>query len=221
MVKLLALWSMFLLMLTNSMAQAQIDAELYEWKLRKDTSGIKVFTSKVPGSKFLAVSATMVIEATPESVASLIMDLDNCSSWAKLCRQAYIQERISSTETFVYSRNDIPFPGRDRDAVTHVVWSKDSETGVLSMTSRATKGRLPKVKGVIRIEQALAKWRFTPQADNTLLVESFAHVNPASQMPLWLLNSLLVGSPYKTLKGIRNRLLLVFQNTYCSRVSIK
>jgi len=63
-----------------------------------------------------------------------------------------------------------------------------------------------KVKGVIRIKQATAKWRLTPQDDGMLLVESFAHVNPSSSIPNWLLNRLLVGSPHKTLKSIRKRM---------------
>ena len=190
----------------NSDSYAQMDASLYEWKLKREGGGVKVYTSKVPDSKFLAVSATVTLDAKVDSVASLIMDLENCKKWASQCSEAYILERISSTETYVYSRNNIPFPGRDRDAVSHVIWEKDPATGIVSMSSTAVDGRVEKVKGVIRIKQALAKWRFTPQQDGKLLVESFAHVNPASDMPKWLLNSLLVGSPYKTMKRIRKRL---------------
>jgi len=205
MVKKLAFASV-LLMLLSRVSHAQLDADSYPWKLRKNSSGVSVYTSKVPDSKFLAVSATMVIEAKAASVVALIMDLENCSSWSSLCKESYIQERVSSTETYVYSHNNIPFPGRDRDAVTHVFWNHDKDTGVVSMESRATTGRHPKVKGVIRINDAVAKWRFTPQADGMLLVESFAHVNPASDMPAWLLNRLLVGSPLKTMKSIRGYL---------------
>ena len=66
--------------------------------------------------------------------------------------------------------------------------------------------RVEKVKGVIRIKYAIARWRFTPNSDGSLLIESYAHVDPASDMPKWLLNSLLVGSPYSTMKRIRKRL---------------
>jgi len=197
---------MTVLFAVSNTTQAQIDDDIYNWTLKKEASEIRVYTSKVVGSKFLAVSATMVIESSSASIVALLMDLENCSKWSKLCEESYIQERVSNTETFVYSHNNIPFPGVDRDAVTHVFWEHDKLTGVVSMVSRATTGRIPKVKGVIRITEALAKWRFTPQGDGTLLVESFAHVNPASQMPLWLLNRLVVNSPYKTMKSIRSYL---------------
>ena len=147
----------------------------------------------------------MIIPARAESVAALIMDLDNCTQWAPLCKEAYVQERISQSENYVYSRNNIPFPGVDRDAVTHVLWSRDSD-GAIIMKSYAVDGRVPKVKGVIRIKHAVAKWRLTSQDGGMLLIESFAHVNPASSMPKWLLNRLLLGSPFKTMKNIRKRM---------------
>ena len=187
---------------------AQIDIDNHEWKLRKDKLGIKVFTSKVPDSKYLAVSATMKIDATkPESIVSMIMDLENCKEWAVQCAKATVLERISETETYLYSRNNIPFPGRDRDAVTHVLWDRNAQTGIISMSSTVVDdNRVEKVKGVIRIKYAIARWRFTPNSDGSLLIESYAHVDPASDMPKWLLNSLLVGSPYSTMKRIRKRL---------------
>ena len=192
------------LALASGMAHAQIDADDYPWKLKKDSSGVQVYTAKVEGSKFLAVSAQIRIKARADSVAALIMDLDNCKQWAPLCKKAYVQERISAAENYVYSLNDIPFPGVDRDAVTHVLWSKDAKTGVISMQSAAVdENRVKKVKGVIRIKQAVAKWKISPQGDGTVLIESFAHVNPASSIPRWLLNRLLVGSPHKTMKSIR------------------
>lgn len=202
-VKLFVGWCCLVSMLfsVNSVAQIAIDG--YQWRLKKDNTDIQIYTSKVEGSKYLAVSASMQIKATVDSAAALIMDLKNCQQLSKICREAYIHERLSDTQSYVYSRNDIPFPGRDRDVVSHVVWSNDTENGVLMMISQAVTGVVPKVKGVIRIEQATVMWRFTPKDKGMILVESFAHVNPASPMPKWLLNRLLINSPYKTMKNIR------------------
>jgi len=192
------------LLLINFQSHAEINSDKYNWKLIKDRADIQIYTAKVPDSKHKAVRASMIIDARAESVAAMLMDLDNCDQWAPLCKEAYVQERISDTENFVYSLNNVPFPGVDRDAVTHVSWSRENLSGVILMESYAVEGRVPKVKGVIRIKYAIATWRLTPQEDGLLLVESFAHVNPASSMPKWLLNNLLIGSPYKTMKNIRH-----------------
>lgn len=191
------------LFITHS--RAQIGGDEFTWKLKKDTSGIQVFTSKVKGSKYLAVSARMTIKAKINSLRSLVMDIENCQQLSSICKKGYIQERLSQTQTYSYSYNNIPFPGRDRDVVSYVEWTTNANSGVVSMESHAVDGtaRVAKVKGVIRIENALARWRFTPKGEGMVLVESFAHVDPASAMPRWLLNRLLINSPYKTMKNVR------------------
>jgi len=150
--KFISCCAVLAIMLVSFTANGQIESDKYSWKLKRNSSGVQVYTAKVPDSKHRAVSAVTVLKANPASVAALIMDLENCSQWAPLCEKAYVQERVSAAENYVYSLNDIPFPGVDRDAVTHVLWSRDEGTGVISMDSYAVdEGRVEKVKGVIRI----------------------------------------------------------------------
>jgi len=131
------------------------------------------------------------------------MDLKNCQNWVAMCKLARTEKRISVTQSYVYTVNDLPFPVRDRDMLNHVIWRKDPETGAVSMDSRATKGLIPKKGYIVRINEAVSQWYFTPQDNGIVLVESFAHVNPNGPVPAWVLNRLLVGTPYRSMKRIR------------------
>ena len=71
------------------------------------------------------------------------------------------------------------------------------------MLSQAVTGLMPKTKGVIRVENAISEWHFTPQDNNTVLVEHYAHIDPNGVIPAWLLNRLSVSAPYKTMKRMR------------------
>lgn len=184
-------------------ASAQSWVGDYQWKLKRDKAGIKIYTSKIPDSKYKAVRSTMVIETNTSSLVGLIMDLPNCSRWASMCKEARVEERLSPTETRVYSLNDVPFPARNRDMYANVRWSLNADTGKVSMRSRAIKGQYPKTKGVIRVEDAVSEWSFTPMPDGLVLVESFAHVDPNGPAPPWLINLLLIDSPYKSMVKIR------------------
>jgi len=193
-----------LLFFTNhNTVMAQVAGDDYSWSLKKNTSGIQIYTSKVSGSKYKAVSASMVVESSVESLAALVMDLENCANWAAFCKRAMIVERVSPTETYVYSMNDLPFPARNRDAVMHVVWSRDQSTGQISMRSQAVLGKKEKTKGIIRVKEGIAQWYFMPQEGGKVLVKSLAHINPESDIPAWLTNRLLLGAPYKTMKKMR------------------
>ncbi|MBL4672331.1 MAG: START domain-containing protein [Arenicella sp.] len=196
-------WTAVLFSCFGSTANAQWkDADL-EWTLKRDRDGIQIFLTKVPGSKFRAILSIMEVEASTGQLAALVMDLDNCPNWAAMCKSAEIIERISASECYVHSINDAPFPVRDRDIVAHVQWFYDKANGKVSMRSDATPDRLPKRKGIVRVQYASSEWHFTPLNNGMVLVENYAHVDPTGNVPAWLTNLLIVDSPYRTLKNMR------------------
>ena len=133
----------------------------------------------------------------------MVQDTSTCSQWVDLCKEAYIHSRISDTEYYVYSYNDIPFPISDRDVIARTVWTQNLDTLKITMSAYSEPELVPKTSAV-RIEEAFSQWHFTPQSDGTTLVESFGHINPNGPAPAWLTNSLLIGSPYKTLKAMKS-----------------
>lgn len=198
-----ALLILISLLFTNNFASAQVAGVSYEWELKSDKKGIQVFTSAVANSKFRAVRAHVKVKASVQSLVGIVTDHANCSNWADLCKEERVIERVSATESYVYSYSDVPFPVTDRDAVAHVIWQHLPEQKKTSMTSVATTGKLAKTKAV-RIEDGYANWHFTELDNGETLVENFAHVDPNGPTPAWLTNLLLVDSPIKTLINMRD-----------------
>jgi hypothetical protein len=157
------------------------EAPAAAWELQRDKDGIKVYTQKVPGSSHQAVRAEMMIDASLNSVVGLIRDTSSCSEWAELCKEAREHKVVSELELYVYSYNDIPWPVKDRDALTHVHWARNA----------------------VRIIEAVTNWTLTPQANGKLAIVSYAHINPNGPTPAWVTNLLLVDTPFKTLQGMR------------------
>jgi hypothetical protein len=173
------------------------------WSLKKHKRDIQIFTAKVPSSKYVAVLSVMTVNASPTSLAALVMDFENCPKWAAMCKKASIQQQISDNELIVYSLNDAPFPVRDRDVMARVSWLFDVESQKISMLSQAINSPLNVKKKVIRVSEAVSEWHFTPQENGQTLVENFAHIDPNGAMPAWIINALIIDSPYKTLKRMR------------------
>ncbi len=192
----------FTAILAISSAHAQVEGVKYIWKEKLDKEGIKIYTSKVQGSKYNAVRGVMTAKANITSLVALVQDTSSCPQWAEFCKESRVHKKISDTEYYIYTYNDIPFPVTDRDAVTKVVWKQDPDTLKVSMRSTPTKGLIEKTKAV-RIEEADSQWHFTPLKDGSTLVESFAHINPNGPTPAWLTNMLLVKAPFKTMKNMR------------------
>lgn len=188
----------------------------YPWKPKKNKNGIQIFTSNVPGSKYNAVYGSMIVRGSVDSLVALVQDATACPKWADLCKESRIIKTISPTEYYAYTYNDVPFPVKDRDAVTKIKWSQDPETLVTLMTAKPAIGLVEKTKAV-RIEEVDSRWYFSPQADGTTKVETFAHINPNGPTPAWLTNMLLVSSPYKTMKAMRE---LIEGGSYANAKSI-
>ncbi len=181
---------------------AQLEGVNYEWKEKKNKKGITISTSSVEGSAFRAVRGEMVVNASVESLVALVEDMAACPDWAAMCKESRVEKRISDKESYAYIYNDIPFPVTDRDVYTHVVWTRNPETKRVTMTSKAAKGGTAKTKAV-RIENAVSQWHFTPKGDGTTFVENFAHIDPNGPTPAWVTNLMLVDSPFKSMKKMR------------------
>lgn len=182
---------------------AQKTPKEQEWRLEKEADGIKVFTRAVPGAKHRTVKATMVVDAGPAELVALVRDTAACKEWAAFCKNSYTHEALSETELYVYTLNDMPWPVKDRDALSHVLWTMDAETGAVVMRASAVTGVLDENKGALRLTEAETSWTFTLQPDGRTSVTSEAHVNPGGPIPAWITNRLLVDAPFETLSEMR------------------
>ena len=134
-------------------------------------------------------------------MVALIEDFEACPDWADRCAESYLVERISDNQALVYTNNDMPFPIRDRDVLSHIVWQQDPESLEVLMNSEATTGRMDEVRGRVRLTDAIASWRFIPLNSGAVEIISQAHVDPGSSLPGWVTNMLLVDTPFETMKA--------------------
>lgn len=176
-----------------------------DWETRKESDGISVATRTVAGSKHKAVRAEMIITSPLGELVALVQDTDACPELSSLCRESRILEQRSETEFLVYSYNDIPWPVKDRDAITRVVWHQDPDSLAVHMEASVVMSDLPMTRAV-RIQQAVTSWDFLPLPDGRVRVISKAHVDPGGPTPAWLTNMLLVSQPHATMVSVRDLL---------------
>lgn len=206
------------LMLLLAVVSNTVTAQDTQWELKRDRDGIQVFTRSVEGSPYKAVRSVSTINgATLTSLVALIEDAQACVDWADRCAEAYLVERISATESLVYTHNDMPFPVKDRDVVARVNWSQNSSTKAVTMVSVAETGGVEEQRGRLRLTKAAATWEFIPQADGSIEIRNEAHIDPGSSLPGWVTNMLLVDTPFETMKAYLNEVTkLKYQSSQLS-----
>lgn len=161
------------------------------------------------GYSYKAVRSTVVLANTRmSSVVALIRNSSECAEWSDSCKSATIIEWVSEQENYVHTVTDLPWPVKDRDVVSHVVWSQNPDTLAVSMSGDATVGRLATSRNIVRVTQSHISWELVRDMNGSTTVTLSAHVNPASLMPNWITNKLLIDSPFQTMKGLRTRVQL-------------
>lgn len=175
-----------------------------EWEAKRNKDGIAVLIGEVEDSVFKAVRSVMTLDAPMGQLVAIIRDTDGCTDLSKLCKRAYEHEVVSETELYVYNHNDLPWPVADRDAMTHVQWSKDAQTGVVTMRARVVGEIIPPNKRMVRLTYGETRWIFAPQADGTIHVASESHIDPEGNVPAWVTNKLLLDAPYETMQNLRD-----------------
>ena len=197
MVKMVVVSAVLLLLCDSSIVYADS-----EWRLRKDEDNIQVYTRKLDGSRFDAVrTVTVMQDVRLSALTALIIDAEACTNWASRCVESYVYQRLSESDAYVYTHSNMPFPIKNRDVLTHAIWSQEAASLTVRVNSEATTGILDEIAGRLRLTQLRLGWIFRPLESGAVEISNEAHIDPGSNLPGWIANLLLVSIPFETMRS--------------------
>lgn len=172
------------------------------WKLVKDEDNIKIYTRDMPDSSFEAFKAVTTLDAPLANVMAVMSNAASCMQWVHGCVEAENIKVDSYNHRFAYSVNNLPWPVSDRDYVVQIDTDAHPKTGAITMRFHTVKGMKPKVPGDVRVTDSDILYRFTPVDANHTKMVWIQHTDPNGLLPSWLVNSLTVDIPFKSLKKL-------------------
>ncbi|MCI5056328.1 MAG: START domain-containing protein [Flavobacteriales bacterium] len=181
---------------------SKIIAQEGEWTLRKDQSGVRIYTQQTENSKLQRFKAVAEFNCPYESIVKVLRDYDKFEDWMYSLEEAEVL--VNETDHDVlYQETDLPWPCDNRDVVMERFFKKTPKGMIIEL--EAQKGYKPLKDGVARMTYAVGSWEFTT-LDNgkTKVVYQFLG-DPGGQIPTWVVNLFLVDGPHKTLLKIRDR----------------
>jgi len=177
-----------------------------EWKLRREESGVKIYTRNVKGSPFEEFKGEVIINHTTlTGVLDLITDVKNYPKNFPNCSSSQLLERKGKYDDIHYITIKAPWPVIDRDAIYE-------ETTTISQDGKHAQIRLiprgdykAENKNFIRVYNGSGFWDLEEIAPKTVRVIYQFHADPAGEIPAWIANSVIVINPLKTLESIRSK----------------
>ncbi|WLQ11565.1 START domain-containing protein [Hahella aquimaris] len=173
-----------------------------QWRLEFNKDGVKIFTMDFPGSDFKAFKAETVLNTPLRSILAVMADPTSCMKWVHGCIASEEVERGSFTKRYAYSVNDLPWPVRDRDYVLEISTQRDPATEEVTMDMYAVDGKVPEKDKYVRVHQQETHYSFQPQGETQTRMTWLQHTEPAGAIPSWLVNSLIVDIPYKSMRAL-------------------
>lgn len=198
--------SLICALLVSALAATTVKAELPaesadNWKLQEEIDNIRIYTTEPTDSSFKAFKAVALIDAPIENLMAVMVNPKSCMEWVHNCAEAYNFGKGNFNDRFAYSVNDLPWPVTDRDYVLHIRTHGDKASGEVIMNLNATPGKRAETGSRVRVNKSDTLYRFIPEGGKTRMIW-VQHTNPNGSLPGWLVNSLLVDIPVKSLQAL-------------------
>ncbi len=196
------LWALLVTVLAATTVKAELPAESDDgWKLREEVGSIRVYTTDKDDSSFKAFKAVALLDAPIENLMAVMVNPKSCIEWVLNCSESYGFGRGSFNDRYAYSVNDLPWPVTDRDYVLHIRTYGDKASGEIVMNLDATPNKRAEISSRIRVNRSGTLYRFIPEGNKTRMIW-VQHTDPNGALPGWLVNSLLVDIPVKSLQAL-------------------
>ncbi|MEO8148621.1 MAG: START domain-containing protein [Bacteroidia bacterium] len=170
------------------------------WEQKLNKNGVVVYLKTTNNSKIKSVKAVVTINASPEKIKSVILNIANYPNWVYQCSKAEIISKTNDNELYYYQLTKAPFPVSDRDMA---VLMKVSEiTDEITITIKAKPDKISARKDIVRIELFDSIWILKKIKDNTEVTNEIT-TDPGGSVPAWLINSVIASGPYNTVLHLK------------------
>ncbi len=182
------------------------EAKAEGWELKRNSSGIRIYTQSQSGSEIRRLKADFEVSGTVSQLASLLADVGKQKSWVYSTRSAIIIRHLASNEFIYYTEKNMPWPLTNRDVVMHTKCVLDTAAGTLTVISRSTENVVPEKNGLVRVPASEVRWNVYTTRPGIMKVEYSAQADPGGTVPAWVTNMFLTKGPYETFMNLRKQM---------------
>jgi hypothetical protein len=176
------------------------------WEFAKEKDGIRIYTRKETGKSLKSFKGEATIHAASEQIFSMLENVNNTDWWDKNLTDIKVIAYEKYKSARYYLVYDLPWPVGDRDLAVDVVSEYDPATGIGKVTAVPLKGGYPEKEDKVRIREYRQTWTVTPVGNGASHVILEGFVDPSGHIPDWIINSVVVDSPLKVIRNVKERM---------------
>jgi hypothetical protein len=176
-----------------------------EYQLSTDKDGIRIYTATDADAKVKPIKVECTFNSTPARLVAVLLDIKNYPDWAYHTKSSTVVKQISPSELYYYSEVNVPWPGQNRDFVSHITVSQNPETRVVTVEAPNVSGMVPEKSGLYRTHSSKGKWIITPEGPDKIKVVYYLQIDAGGAAPAWLVNMFITDGPLQTFIKLRKQ----------------
>lgn len=171
------------------------------WELKIEKDGISVYTAADENSSFKKFKLLATLDATVNTVATIIADVEHGDRWAESVEPGKIIKRISPSEFIFTQELKMPFPFTNRILIQRCVITTQPN-GNVRIEMAVDKDAFTYTGDLVVVPYSKGYWFIEQNGEQVDLEYSFL-VDPGGNIPAWLVNTFLVDNPYNSIKNLK------------------
>jgi hypothetical protein len=178
------------------------------WKLRKESNGIKVFSRETKNFKFNELKVECEVDGTPSQLTALLLDINEQVDWVYKAKKSELLKTVSPGDVLFYTEVSSPWPYDNRDLIVHMTIKQQPANKVLTIEAKNVDNYLPLKKDIVRVKYSHAKWTVTPVNSNRVKIVYRIQLDLGDNIPAWVVNLFSVTGPYDTFTKLKKKIKL-------------
>jgi len=180
------------------------------WVLDKESLGIKTYTKKIAGSKYLAFKGVLTMEATIDQLVSVMRDIPSMEGWLHTSYDLILVSSESETSRIIYMKIHTPtFLVAERDLVLRQE-IKRVRPDYAYIQLIAVPGAADVLDDYMRISGFSGRWDFEKISDEHVKVTYEGMVDPGGYLPAVIANLMVTETPYETLRKLNKHIKMMY-----------
>jgi hypothetical protein len=184
----------------------QVAAQEGEWKLERQTEGLKVYLRDAANSDVKEIKIETTLNASLDAVVSVLKDVPVYSDWVYKCLEARRLEASTNTSSLYYCKLDFPWPMSDRDFIAKSKLRQDPNSRTVYIDVKGLPNYKPAKSEIVRITDLSIHYELVPLSAKSVKMSYRLHSDPGGSIPAWLVNMVVDNGPTNTVKGMREKL---------------
>jgi hypothetical protein len=175
-----------------------------DWKLEKDSNGIKIYTRDIAGSSIKELKIQLTVKSTMAGVSRLFNDVPLYKQWVYNCKESKVVKSVNPFEYYSYCVYMVPWPADNRDEITHCVQTQDPVTRIITIKRVGERNFAPENEGIVRVQSVNCTTILTPVNSGEVQIDYRVHMEPGGLVPAFLVNMFIANAPYNSFSNFKN-----------------